>query len=462
MGLAIKDMLLIEEPTIQLLKDEIMNYSHWFILPSFVFALCLEYFTDLKFGEVIKKLILILTFMSVFYTVHTAGVDLSFKASEEILKKVSPKNIFLRSWTEVKVKTKDSANWNWIQKFAIPNINDLIGTALFILSKIFIWILKLIYSTVYHLTYVFAPLTALLFFFPITRGSIAGTIQSSLWCMFMPIVLVSILAIVGNSIQIPAKEGSLAIISIDHIIWIFGVTILMLMSPILTIGILRGGGVALSGSAIGAMMTNSTMKILKAAPSVAGGIKTTATKSTALGSKALFEPPIRDILKRESINQPNKEKMAKLNELGGLRTPFRTEKSLDERLAKVGMTREEASSLSKITIKTDTKVQANKTSSSAQANRQPQQTFLYDKAFWNKISPEHKASIISKYGIEGSKPIANKLYKPLKFSKEHGVNQPTLSNKQSWANSKQPKLKEKSQFKNSSKGNKNEIRNIRS
>ena len=64
--------------------------------------------------------------------------------------------------------------------------------------------------------------------------------------MFMPIVLVSILAIVGNSIQVPAKDGALAIISIDHIIWIYGVTLLMLMTRILTIGILRGGGVALS------------------------------------------------------------------------------------------------------------------------------------------------------------------------------------------------------------------------
>ena len=85
MNLAIKEMLLIEEPTIQILKDEIMKFSHWFVLPSFVIALCLEYFSDLKFGEVIKKLVLVLAFMSVFYSIHSEGVNLSFKASEEIL-----------------------------------------------------------------------------------------------------------------------------------------------------------------------------------------------------------------------------------------------------------------------------------------------------------------------------------------------------------------------------------------
>jgi hypothetical protein len=128
-----------------------------------------------------------MVFMGAFYSIHKSGVDLSFKASEEILRKVSPQNIFLRKWTEVKVKTKEDNSWNLLQKFSIPNVNDLIGTTLFILSKVFIWILKLIYSTVYHLTYIFAPITAILYFFPITKGSIAGTIQSSLWCMLMPL-----------------------------------------------------------------------------------------------------------------------------------------------------------------------------------------------------------------------------------------------------------------------------------
>jgi len=252
--------------------------SGWFVLPGFLFALCLEYFGELKFYEVVKKLILVVVFMGAFYTVHKEGVDLSFKASEEILKKVSPRNIFLRKWTEVKVKTNESAASGWIDKFAIPNINDLLGTTFFLLSKVFIWILKLIYSTVYHLTYIFAPLTAVLYFFPVTRGSISGTIQSSLWCMVMPIVLVSILAIVGNSIQVPANEGNLAIVSIDHIIWLFGVTLLLLMSPILTLGILRGGGVAMSGSAIGVMMTGAGMKLITAIPHARSLVQTGINK----------------------------------------------------------------------------------------------------------------------------------------------------------------------------------------
>jgi hypothetical protein len=106
----------------------------------------------------------------------------------------------------------------------------------------------------------------------------------------------SILAIVGNSIQVPAKDGALAIISIDHIIWVFGVTLLMLMTPVLTVGLLRGGGVALSGSAIGAIMTNSAMKVFKAAPAIANGLQSTAQRATKAGSKALFEPSINELM----------------------------------------------------------------------------------------------------------------------------------------------------------------------
>ena len=466
MSLAIKEMLLIEEPTIQILRDEMMKISYWFVLPSFVIALCLEYFSEFRFGEVVKKLILILTFISVFYSIHSEGVELSFKASEEVLRKVSPRNIFLKSWTEVKVRTKKDPSDSWIQNFAIPNINDLVGTALFVLSKAFIWILKLIYSTVYHLTYVFAPLTAILYFFPITKNSIGGTIQSSLWCIFMPIVLVSILAIVGNSIQVPAKEGALAIISIDHIVWIFGVTILLLMTPVLTMGILWGGGIALSGSAIGAIMTNSAMKVLSSAPAVAGGFKRTAQGAKKAGANAILEPSINEMIRKESDKSPNKEKLKQFNQKGGLRNPFRPQKSLEERLAKAGMTRNEATDLSKIPVKGDgtPRKSLNKSDDltpQEKFQRQNKDTYLFDQSYWNDISPEHREGIRVKYGIKSETPTPNKLYypvpryRPIKIRppRENRLAPPTSQRLERSKTSKTPQI-------NIRKGERHEIRNI--
>lgn len=466
MNLAIKEMLLIEEPTVTILRDELLNVSKWFLIPSFGFALVLEFFGELQFTEVIKKLLLVMVFMGAFYSIHKSGVDLSFKASEEILRKVSPQNIFLRKWTEVKVKTKEDTSWNLLQKFAIPNVNDLVGTTLFIMSKVFIWILKLIYSTVYHLTYIFAPITAILYFFPITRGSIAGTIQSSLWCMLMPIVLVSIFAIVGNSIQVPAQNGDLAIISIDHILWLFGVTLLLLMTPVLTIGLLRGGGVALSGSAIGMMMTNSAMKVLRSAPAVAGGLKSTTKNATKMGSKALFEPSVRELLKKEKMNSSGNDKFKQLDKKGGIRNPFKAPKGIDERLAKIGMSKNEAMSLSKIPV--SSAVSSNGGSNKSKTGNQPNykgtqtnqspETFLYDKSFWNKITPEHREGIRVKYGIKNETPTPNKLYQPLPRSERRSMI--NSRNKSRAPSSKPiPKIKKASQrpLRNQNNGARNEI-----
>ena len=162
----IKDMLLIEAPGIITLFKEITRIGLIFTLPCFVLALILEFFENMEFLKVLKRLLIILLFMGTFQLFHEKATDLSFEVANKTLKKVSPRNIFVKKWHQAKVNTKEKTNWSWMEKLAIPNLNDLLATGFFVLSKIFIWVLKLIYSTVYHLTYVFSGITALLFFFP--------------------------------------------------------------------------------------------------------------------------------------------------------------------------------------------------------------------------------------------------------------------------------------------------------
>jgi hypothetical protein len=265
----LKSMLLLDEPNISGLRLGIENYSKAFILVSFTGALVWEFFNEMKFMGVVKNLVLALVFMGFFYQFHTEAVDLSFKASEALLREVSPRNIFLRSWSEVKVKTTETSN-SFVDKFIVPNLNDLLGTALFLLSKVCVWILKLIYTTVYHFTYLFAPITAVLSFFPVSKGSMSGTITSSLWCILLPLVLVVFLALVGNAVQIPAQHGELAISSMDHLIWIFGITLLMLLAPSFTFSLIKGS-VASTADAIGLKMTGMGAKAL-IAPTVIYGM----------------------------------------------------------------------------------------------------------------------------------------------------------------------------------------------
>jgi hypothetical protein len=285
----IKSMLLLEEPNILGLRIGIENYSKAFLTVVFIGALIWQFVTDMKFIGVVKNLVLALVFIGCFYEFHTKAVDLSFKASEDLLREVSPRNIFLKRWNEVKVKTTDSSNSSFIEKIAIPNLNDLLGTALFLLSKVCILILKLIYTTVYHFTYIFAPITAIISFLPISKNSMAGTITSSLWCILLPLVLVVFLALVGNSIQMPAENGQLAISSMDQLIWIFGITVLMLLAPSFTFSLIKGS-IASTADAVGLKMTGIGAKALVGLPIAYGLVQKVLGKGKK-GGKNNFKSP---------------------------------------------------------------------------------------------------------------------------------------------------------------------------
>lgn len=264
------DMLLIKESSILKLYDEYFKLASVFLTPAFILALVIEYFSEWNFPEVVKKLVIIVIFMSFFHVVHTKAVNVSLDTAYFTLKKVDPSNPFVRKWYHPKIKTTEDKSWGIFQKIVIPNLNDLIGTAFYLLVRVCVWVLKLVYSTVFHLTYIFAPLSAVLFFFNWTNKGLVGTIQSSLWCIIMPFVVVAIFALVGNGLNDRAENSEIVAGDIDTIIWLFGVSLVLLISPLITWGMVKGEGVASGASHIGKM----AMK----------GITTTAVASTMLKS----------------------------------------------------------------------------------------------------------------------------------------------------------------------------------
>ncbi len=238
----IREMLLIEDPSVFKLYTELTTIAQYFVAPVFMIAIIFEFFGDMNFFAVLKKLVIIIVFMSAFYQFHTAAVDTALETASITLQKVSPNNFFMKKWYEPKVRTADNKSWGSLERLAIPNLNDFLATALFVISKAFIWLLKLIYSTVYHLTYVFSGITAVLYFLGWTQDGLKGTVQASLWCMILPFVVVAILALVGNSFQFQVVQGTLAVSSIDNLIWLFGVTLLLLITPAITLGMVKGDG----------------------------------------------------------------------------------------------------------------------------------------------------------------------------------------------------------------------------
>lgn len=440
----LKEMLLIEEPSVFRLYQEMMNIAGYFVAPVFTIALLLEYFGDMDFGGVVKKLLLITIFMGAFYQFHSKAVELSLESASYTLKKVSPRNLFVKKWYHTKVKTKEKKEWNFIQSLAIPNLNDLLATAFFLLSKVFIWLLKLIYSSVYHLTYVFSGITAILFFLGWTKDALKGTVQASLWCMTLPFVIVAILALVGNSIDETALGGELLVAKVDTIIWLFGVTLLLLISPLITFGLVKGDGIHSFGSKMGSMVVSSGLKAMTLTPFLAAAMK---GASKGFG-KSMMEPSIKELLQKESA--PEKSKLKLLDKKGGIKSPFAKGRSLDERLKSVGMTKDEAVKLSRIqTTFTNTKSSApkakgqqkqmatssnmegiktkptfgklkpieNSDSNSHSNVRLQKQNFKFNQKYWDGISPHKAEAIKKKYGIEGITVDPNRIHRPVKANK---------------------------------------------
>lgn len=440
----LREMLLIEDPSIFRLYQEMMNIAGYFVAPVFTIALLLEYFGEMNFGGVVKKLLLISIFMGIFYQFHSKAVELSLESASYTLKKVSPRNLFVKKWYHTKVKTKEKKEWNFIQSLAIPNLNDLLATAFFLLSKVFIWLLKLIYSSVYHLTYVFSGITAILYFLGWTKDALKGTVQASLWCMALPFVIVAILALVGNSIDETALGGELLITKVDTIIWLFGVTLLLLISPLITFGLVKGDGIHSFGSKMGSMVVSSGLKAMTLTPFLAAAMK---GASKGFG-KTLVEPSIKELLQKESA--PDKSKLKLLDKKGGVKSPFAKGRSLDERLKSVGMTKEEAIKLSRIEssfakstsnapqaqgqrrqktpssnaegIKTKPTFGKLKPVENSESNphsnvRLQKQNFKFNQKYWDGISPHKAEAIKKKYGIEGITVDPNKVHRPVKANK---------------------------------------------
>ena len=77
----------------------------------------------------------------------------------------------------------------------------------------------------------------------------------------LPMVVVAILALVGNSFDGDAVSHA-ATSSVASIVWLFGVTILLLISPLIVFMMVKGEGMASAGSQIGNL---SVVSITRAA-----------------------------------------------------------------------------------------------------------------------------------------------------------------------------------------------------
>jgi hypothetical protein len=408
----LKEMLLIEEPSIFRLYQEMTSIATYFIAPVFSIALILEYFGEMDFGGVIKKLLLITVIIGAFYQFHSKATDLALDNASYTLKKVSPRNLFVKKWYHVKVRTSEKRDWNFIQSLVVPNLNDLLATAFFLLAKVFIWLLKLIYSSVYHLTYVFSGVTAILYFLGWTKDALKGTIQASLWCMIMPFVIVAILALVGNSIEESALGSELIVTKVDTIIWLFGVTLLLLISPLISYGMIKGDGIHSFGSKMGTMVVSSGMKTMAMLPLLAKMKDRFSSKSSYVDRKG-------SNLNSRLTGTNTKSNSKNLSEKQGMDSHKESKNEAIKTNQGSKETKSSQQSSSGQQVKTslgELKPNTSGTQMMEQVKLQ-KQNFKFNQKYWDGINPHKGEAIKKKYGIEGNTVDPHKVHLPVQ--KEH-------------------------------------------
>ncbi len=312
-----RSMLLIEGGNIFKLYNEILSIGRTFVLPIFLIATCLEFIGEMDFGAILKRVVIVFFLFGFFMDFHKEAVNKSFEISSELYSKYQLGEIIKKSRKDKK---------SLMDHLLIAPLADVLTMIYWGLSKVFIWLLKLIYSSVYHLTYVFAPFVALMGLL-FGLSPIKGLFKSSLWCIVMPFVVVSILLLVGNTVN-GSQLNSFS--EIEKLIWLLGVTFILLISPLITGAIVRGDGIYTAGSKMGAIALKGGVMTFSWAPmaalafkkkgdSVARYFKNLNPKRNNVQNQEKISPP-------RSINRTSKSELTKQ-----IKTPIPPEKTKEIR-----------------------------------------------------------------------------------------------------------------------------------
>jgi hypothetical protein len=262
----VKDMLLIEGSEAGKLYKELSSIAGLFMGPMFLGSLCLQFLGGFDFTRVVKKLLIVSIVMTSFYTLHVGSISLSMEVANKTFKKISPRNVFRKKWYRATLtkrkKVESGSTWGFLKEFVTPSLNDLIASTFFVSSSVFMSLLKYIYTSIYHLTYIFAGFSALLYFWGITEGALWGMIKSTLWCILLPFVFISILSLIGNSLDMRANSGVNLFSEIETIIWLFCISLMLLMCPLITWKLVSNEGIGGSAPQMGALSVMAGTKIL--------------------------------------------------------------------------------------------------------------------------------------------------------------------------------------------------------
>ncbi len=303
-----KSILLVTDPSLQALYEQYLKISYYFILPCFLVTMIVKYFTDSDFIDVLKKLLIILLVFGFYKKFHVSFIEVSLDTSERILKQVSSKNIFLKFHQKLGGQTtKKNKDKGLFDRFKMPSFNDLLATLFFLLMKIMSFLVRIIYSLVYHLSYLFAPVVSLIYLIGLNKSGVESLIRSTLWCMVMPFVIISLLAIIGNTFDLANMNNQVP--EIEKILWLFSISLLMLLTPLISLNIVKGVEIAHYGSEMGKLTYSGVLNAMSVMPVTAKVFSNSITGNSNgnVNTNSKFQEGMRKNELKNNLPQNRKE-----------------------------------------------------------------------------------------------------------------------------------------------------------
>ena len=253
------DFLLLENKYIISMGDTINNE---YILPLIplvmLIALGIEFVTTMNFGEVVKQVFFVFLVIVFFKSFYTQTVQESFHYANTLIEKQNSNNL-IRVMSEAKNRSKKEGKEGGLTDSlkSMLNIDEVIDHIVLFLMWLYtrfsLYIIKHLYSLVYNFTYAFSGVAALLSVLPFTRKSLGGLFKSVIFCILMPWVVALVLVLCGNILTEFSTSGTSIINSADGLIQLALIATFIFASPVITMRLMSGSGIAQVAESIGNM-----------------------------------------------------------------------------------------------------------------------------------------------------------------------------------------------------------------
>lgn len=236
------ELLFMDSPGIVVVATNIANVSKLYVGVFFLIGVIYEFFKGNRYSDLVIRTIFASFLFAVFNPFLIKSVETSFIYSEQIFRSSAKDNRLLigmkqaGALAEREIKKIGNGNkgkitlWQKLSIMAKVIVNDPISIVIWILIYIAFLFLKIVYSIMFYLLYVFLPVQALFFIPAPTSAGLQGAFRTYLTLVTTPLVLTVILILVGGSANFIGTGHTLTE-NLEGLVQLLVSSILLLMAP---------------------------------------------------------------------------------------------------------------------------------------------------------------------------------------------------------------------------------------